>query len=59
MITTKQQQYQQQKPSVIFAYLALYISNYALVITRCQVQYGKYFLWFSYFCDSFHEPLGE
>ena len=33
--------------------------KYALVIARFRVQYGQYFLSFSYFADLFHEPLGE
>ena len=33
--------------------------KYALVIARFRVQYGQYFLSFSYFADLFHEHLGE
>ena len=33
--------------------------KYALVIARFRVQYGQYFLSFSYFSYLFHEPLGE
>ena len=38
--------------------IAAYI-DYALVIARFRVQYGQYFLSFSYFADLFHEPLGQ
>ena len=32
---------------------------YALVIAQFQVQYDQYFPSFSYFVDSFDEPLGS